>query len=84
MKAIYDEAIQITHDSRYGLHTCVFGIDLERVRRVASRIRVGRVLTNGMTDDPQVPTRTRTSRPWPRWRPAPRHSPIMAILIVTA
>jgi len=55
MKAIYDEAIQITNDSRYGLHTCVFGIDLERVRRVASRIRAGRVLTNGMMDDPQAP-----------------------------
>jgi len=50
-----DEAIQIANDSRYGLHAAVIGTDLRRVRRVASRLRAGRVVINGMTDDPQAP-----------------------------
>jgi aldehyde dehydrogenase (NAD+) len=31
------------------------GTDLERARRVASRLRAGRVVINKMTDDPQAP-----------------------------
>jgi aldehyde dehydrogenase (NAD+) len=50
-----DEAIRIANDSRYGLHSCVLGTDLHRARRVASQIRAGRVVINGMTDDPQAP-----------------------------
>jgi aldehyde dehydrogenase (NAD+) len=50
-----DEAIQIANDSKYGLHAAVLGTDLERARRVASQIRAGRVVINGMTDDPQAP-----------------------------
>ena len=50
-----DEAIQIANDSRYGLHAAVIGTDLQRVRRVASQLRAGRVVINGMTDDPQAP-----------------------------
>lgn len=50
-----DEAIRIANDSRYGLHAAVLGTDLERARRVASQIRSGRVVINGMTDDPQAP-----------------------------
>jgi aldehyde dehydrogenase (NAD+) len=50
-----DEAIRIANDSRYGLHSCVLGTDLQRARRVASQIRAGRVVINGMTDDPQAP-----------------------------
>ena len=50
-----DEAIRIANDSNYGLHSCVLGTDLERARRVASQIRAGRVVINGMTDDPQAP-----------------------------
>jgi len=50
-----DEAIRIANDSRYGLHAAVMGTDLERARRVASQIRAGRVVINGMTDDPQAP-----------------------------
>jgi aldehyde dehydrogenase (NAD+) len=52
-----DEAIQIANDSRYGLHASVLGTDLQRARarRVASQIRAGRVVINGMTDDPQAP-----------------------------
>jgi aldehyde dehydrogenase (NAD+) len=50
-----DEAIRIANDSRYGLHAAVMGTDLERAHRVASQIRAGRVVINGMTDDPQAP-----------------------------
>ena len=50
-----DEAILIANDSQYGLHAAVLGTDLERARRVASQIRSGRVVINGMTDDPQAP-----------------------------
>jgi aldehyde dehydrogenase (NAD+) len=50
-----DEAIRIANDSKYGLHSSVLGTDLQRARRVASQIRAGRVVINGMTDDPQAP-----------------------------
>ena len=50
-----DEAIRIANDSKYGLHAAVLGTDLQRTRRVASRIRAGRVVINNMTDDPQAP-----------------------------
>jgi aldehyde dehydrogenase (NAD+) len=50
-----DEAISIANDSRYGLHAAVLGADLQRARRVASQLRAGRVVINGMTDDPQAP-----------------------------
>src|SRR6202035_2362152 len=50
-----DETIRIANDSKYGLHAAVLGTDLQRARRVASQIRAGRVVINGMTDDPQAP-----------------------------
>ena len=50
-----DEAIRFANDSKYGLHAAVMGTDLERARRVASQIRAGRVVINGMTDDPGAP-----------------------------
>jgi aldehyde dehydrogenase (NAD+) len=50
-----DEAIRIANDSKYGLHAGVIGTDLSRARRVASQLRAGRVVINGMTDDPQAP-----------------------------
>jgi aldehyde dehydrogenase (NAD+) len=50
-----DEAIGIANDSKYGLHAAVLGTDLVRAHRVASQIRAGRVVINGMTDDPQAP-----------------------------
>jgi aldehyde dehydrogenase (NAD+) len=55
---IYDseeDAIRIANDSKYGLHAFVSGTDLERARRVAGQLRTGRVVINGMTDDPQAP-----------------------------
>jgi aldehyde dehydrogenase (NAD+) len=48
-------AIRIANDSNYGLHGAVLGSDLPRARRVASQLRAGRVVINGMTDDPQAP-----------------------------
>jgi aldehyde dehydrogenase (NAD+) len=50
-----DEAIRIANDSKYGLHGAVLGRDPERARRVASQIRAGRVVINGMMDDAQAP-----------------------------
>jgi acyl-CoA reductase-like NAD-dependent aldehyde dehydrogenase len=50
-----DDAIRIANDSKYGLHAAVLGTDLPRARRVASQLRAGRVVINGMTDDPQAP-----------------------------
>jgi len=50
-----EEAIRIANDSKYGLHAAVFGTDRQRARRVASQIRAGRVVINGMTDDAQAP-----------------------------
>jgi len=50
-----DEAISIANDSKYGLHAFVSGADLQRARRVARQILAGRVVINGMRDDPQAP-----------------------------
>src|SRR6266853_6205352 len=50
-----DEAIRIANDSKYGLHAFVNGTDLARARRIAGQLRAGRVVINGMTDDPQAP-----------------------------
>ena len=50
-----DDAIRIANDSKYGLHAAVLGTDLQRAHRVAAQIRAGRVVINGMTDDPQAP-----------------------------
>ena len=50
-----DEATRIANDSKYGLHAAVLGTDLQRARRMASQLRAGRVVINGMTDDPQAP-----------------------------
>jgi aldehyde dehydrogenase (NAD+) len=50
-----EDAIRIANDSKYGLHAAVIGTDLSRARRVATQLRTGRVVINGMTDDPQAP-----------------------------
>jgi aldehyde dehydrogenase (NAD+) len=50
-----EDAIRIADDSKYGLHGAVLGTDLQRARHVASQLRAGRVVINGMTDDPQAP-----------------------------
>jgi len=50
-----EDAIRIANDSTYGLHAVVLGTDLSRARRIASQLRAGRGVINGMTDDPQAP-----------------------------
>jgi aldehyde dehydrogenase (NAD+) len=50
-----DDAIEIANDTTYGLHAYVSGTDLQRARRVASHLLVGRVAVNGMLDDQQAP-----------------------------
>ena len=55
---VYDteeEAIRIANDTKYGLHAFVSGSDIQRARRVASRMLAGRVPINGMLDDPDAP-----------------------------
>jgi aldehyde dehydrogenase (NAD+) len=50
-----EDAIRIANDSNYGLHAAVLGTEVARARRIASQLRAGRVVINGMTDDPQAP-----------------------------
>jgi aldehyde dehydrogenase (NAD+) len=49
------DAVRIANDSAYGLHGLVCSPDIVRARHIAEQIRAGRVLINGMTDDPQAP-----------------------------
>ena len=50
-----DDAVEIANDTNYGLSAYVQGRDIERVRRVASKIRAGRVYLNGAPVDGSVP-----------------------------
>jgi aldehyde dehydrogenase (NAD+) len=50
-----EDAIRIANDTQYGLHAFVSGTDIQRARRVASRMLAGRVAINGMLDDPDAP-----------------------------
>ena len=50
-----EEAIAIANDTDYGLAGYVQGGDLERARRVASRIRAGNVHLNGASPGPEMP-----------------------------
>jgi len=49
-----DEAVEIANDTEYGLAAFISG-DLEEARRVATRIRAGRVYLNGAAVDRTVP-----------------------------
>jgi aldehyde dehydrogenase (NAD+) len=50
-----EDAIRIANDTDFGLHAYVSSSDVNRARRVASRIIAGRVAINGMLDDQQAP-----------------------------
>src|SRR6201988_4078177 len=50
-----EDAVRIANDTEFGLHAYVSGTDIERARRVASRLLAGRVAINGMLDDQQSP-----------------------------
>jgi len=50
-----DEAVAIANNTTYGLAGYVQGRDIDRVRRVAERIRAGRIYLNGAAVDRSVP-----------------------------
>ncbi|QGQ97679.1 aldehyde dehydrogenase family protein [Paenibacillus psychroresistens] len=50
-----EEAIEIANDTIYGLSAYVSSSDLEKANRVASQIVSGRVLINGLHDEPKAP-----------------------------
>ncbi len=50
-----EEAISIANDTPYGLAGWVWAADLDRARRVALRLRTGRVYLNGAPPDPAAP-----------------------------
>jgi acyl-CoA reductase-like NAD-dependent aldehyde dehydrogenase len=50
-----DEAVEIANDSRYGLSGYVHSGDLERARKIAARIRAGRVYINGAPSRQNTP-----------------------------
>ncbi len=49
------EAVQIANDTTYGLAAYISSADLDRARRVASKIEAGRVCINGFSHDPHAP-----------------------------
>lgn len=50
-----DEAVEIANDSPYGLHAYIASGDVEHGRRIARRIRAGRVMVNEIIDAPDAP-----------------------------
>lgn len=51
-----DDAIELANDSEYGLSSSLWTEDLERARRLTSRIQAGGVFVNGMSaSDPRMP-----------------------------
>jgi aldehyde dehydrogenase (NAD+) len=50
-----EEAIAIANDTPYGLAGWVYSADLDRARKVALRLRTGRVYLNGAPPDPAAP-----------------------------
>ncbi|EFE93874.1 NAD-dependent succinate-semialdehyde dehydrogenase [Serratia odorifera] len=51
-----DHAVQLANDSHYGLGGAIFSGDIERAKRLASRIETGMVYINSLTDTaPELP-----------------------------
>lgn len=50
-----NDAIRIANDSTYGLHAYVAGTDIERAKKIAEQLQVGRVAINGFVDEPRAP-----------------------------
>jgi aldehyde dehydrogenase (NAD+) len=50
-----DDAVAIANDTMYGLAGWVYSADLDHARRVAMRLRTGRVYLNGAPPDPAAP-----------------------------
>lgn len=66
-----DEAVAMANDKEYGLSSYVQSGDLERARRVARRLRTGRVHLNGAGPDMSAPfggyKRSGNGREWGRF-----------------
>jgi aldehyde dehydrogenase (NAD+) len=50
-----EQAIALANDTIFGLHAYVFSSDEQHARRVASRLKAGRVAINGFRHDPLAP-----------------------------
>lgn len=50
-----DEAVTIGNDTEYGLAAYVWGADMNKIRSIASKLRVGQVSINGSCGDPTAP-----------------------------
>lgn len=50
-----EEAIEIANDTEYGLAAWVYGPESDACRRIAGRLRAGRVYLNGAGPDPAAP-----------------------------
>lgn len=50
-----DEAVRIGNDTEYGLAACISGSDMNQVRAVARKLRVGQVSINNSAGDPTAP-----------------------------
>ncbi|HAF52654.1 MAG TPA: succinate-semialdehyde dehydrogenase, partial [Leclercia adecarboxylata] len=51
-----DEAVKLANDSHYGLGGAVFSKDIDRAKKMASRIETGMVWINWLTDTaPELP-----------------------------
>lgn len=50
-----EQAIELANDTVFGLHAYVYSADPRRARRVAGRIKAGRVAINGFKHDPLAP-----------------------------
>jgi len=49
------DAIRIANDSTYGLHAYIAGTNIERAKKIAEQLQVGRVAINGFVDEPRAP-----------------------------
>ena len=45
-----DEALQIANDTNYGLNAMIWSNDLNKVHKLAKRIKSGKVLVNNLSD----------------------------------
>lgn len=49
------DAIAIANDSNYGLHAYIAGSNIDRAKKIAEQLQVGRVAINGFADEPRAP-----------------------------
>jgi acyl-CoA reductase-like NAD-dependent aldehyde dehydrogenase len=65
-----DDAVRIANDTVYGLAGAVWAADPDRARRIAGRVRTGRIRINGAPSGQPRPTRwVQALRSWPGMGP---------------